>query len=69
MLGEHFTNARRFDEAEEWLLGAERELVQLRGEEAQPVRDTRSRLVALYTAWGRPQEAAAWQGKLAVQTP
>jgi serine/threonine protein kinase/Tfp pilus assembly protein PilF len=69
VLGEHFTNARRFGDAEAWLLDAERELVELRGDEAQPVRDTRQRLVDLYVAWGKPQQAAAWREKLDAPTP
>jgi serine/threonine-protein kinase len=60
VLGEHFTNARRFAEAEQLLLAAERELVELRGEEAQPVADTRRRLAELYTAWGKPDRAARY---------
>jgi tetratricopeptide (TPR) repeat protein len=63
-LAEHLTRARRFTEAEGLLLAAERDLVELRGEEAQPVRDTWTRLVSLYEAWNKPTERATWQARL-----
>ncbi|MCC6242152.1 MAG: serine/threonine protein kinase [Gemmatimonadaceae bacterium] len=63
-LGEYFTIARNFTEAERWLLDAEKKLVTIRGEKAPLVRDVRLRLVALYEAWGKPSEVAAWKARL-----
>lgn len=63
ILGEYLTLARRFAEAEPLLVGSEQALVASRGETAPIVRDARERLVALYEAWGKPREAAAWNAK------
>jgi serine/threonine-protein kinase len=60
VLGEHLTLAGRYPEAERILLAAHDRLVALRGRDSYAARDTRDRLRALYTAWGRPTEAAAW---------
>jgi eukaryotic-like serine/threonine-protein kinase len=64
-LGEHMVLARRFAEAETLLLAAEQRLVELRGENAPVVRDTRQRLVMLYEAWQRPADAEHWRVRLA----
>jgi serine/threonine-protein kinase len=64
MLGAHMVAAGRFQEAEKLLLAAEKKLVEARGESAPVVGDARKRIVALYSAWGKPQEAAKWQAKL-----
>jgi hypothetical protein len=64
-LGEHMVLARRFDEAESLLLGAAKRLVELRGESAPAVYDTRERIVMLYDAMQRPDEAARWRALLA----
>ena len=64
VLGEHLGLIRRWKEAEHLLLEAEQTLVAKRGEKSPAVRDTRSRLVALYRSWGRPAEAARWQAKV-----
>jgi len=64
VLGEHLGLTRRWKEAERLLLSAEQALVAKRGEKSPQVRDTRSRLMALYRAWGRPAEAARWQAKM-----
>ena len=61
ILGEHLALSGRFAEAEALMLPAERALVEIRGEDAPPVRDARARLAALYAAWGKPDEAARWQ--------
>lgn len=64
VLGEHLGLLRRWKDAERLLLTAEETLVAKRGEKSPAVRDTRSRLVALYKSWGRPAEAARWQAKV-----
>jgi serine/threonine-protein kinase len=63
-LGEHMVLARRFAEAESLLLGAEAELVAALGDASPIVEPTRRRLVALYTAWERPEDAQKWQARL-----
>ncbi|MHB1328049.1 MAG: serine/threonine-protein kinase [Gemmatimonadales bacterium] len=65
ILGEHMTRAGRYTEAEQRLLASERRLVELRGESAPIVVDARTRLVDLYQAWGKPEQAAQWQAKRA----
>ena len=64
ILGAHMTAAGRFKEAEGLLLPAERKLVEARGEEAPVVNDVRKRIVALYKAWGKEDEALKWEAKL-----
>lgn len=64
VLGEHLTRARRFAEAEALLLGAERRLAEVRGEEAPQTVDARKRLVALYQAWRRPDAARNWEARI-----
>lgn len=56
---------KRYAEAEEVLLRTERELVAARGEGAPVIADARQRIVDLYTAWNRPQQAEEWRAKLA----
>ncbi len=68
-LAAHLTLARRFREAEALLLPAERELTTALGEQAPSVIDARRRLVDLYTAWQRPDDAGAWRAKLPSTTP
>jgi hypothetical protein len=63
-LGAIVGRAGRFAEAESLLIGSEAELLELRGPMAQPVKDTRQRLVDLYRAWNKPTEAAVWQARL-----
>ncbi len=60
-LGAIVTLTGRFEEAESLLVAGERELLALRGPQAQPVKDARQRLVDLYMAWGKPEEAAKWR--------
>ncbi|HET9066092.1 MAG TPA: serine/threonine-protein kinase [Gemmatimonadales bacterium] len=69
VLGEHLTRARRFAEAERLLLGAEHRLTEVRGAEAPQTTATRERLVQLYTAWHRPEQAAQWAALLPADTP
>jgi eukaryotic-like serine/threonine-protein kinase len=64
ILGEHLTLAKRYPEAEAHLLAGEAALVKARGEDAPIIQDSRKRLVALYTAWEKPAEAATWRAKL-----
>lgn len=59
--GEHLTFAKRYPEAERILLASHAKLLELRGLTSYPVRDTRGRLVRLYTAWGKPTETAKWK--------
>ena len=63
-LGAHYTLAGRYQEAESLLVPAERRLVELRGEQAPIVATARTRLVDLYAAWGKPDEARAWKAKI-----
>ncbi|CAN5878791.1 serine/threonine-protein kinase [soil metagenome] len=60
-LGEALTAAGRYAEAERILLASERRLTELRGEGTLPVQDARKRLVGLYEAWNRPDDAARWR--------
>jgi hypothetical protein len=69
ILGGHLVLAKRFAEAETLLVDAERELAATLGNDSPIVTDSRQRLVGLYTAWNRPQDAARWQSQLPVQTP
>jgi serine/threonine protein kinase/tetratricopeptide (TPR) repeat protein len=64
ILGEHFAIARKFDQAEPLLLASEKALVAARGEAAPIVQDARGRIVRMYEAWGRADEAARWRAKL-----
>ena len=61
ILGGHLVLAGRLAEAEPLLLDAERDLATVLGDESAIVADARRRLVALYTARGRPEDAARWQ--------
>ncbi|HRP07659.1 MAG TPA: serine/threonine-protein kinase [Gemmatimonadales bacterium] len=69
VLGDHLARRGRFAEAEPLLLTSERQLVEARGPQAGPVQDARQRLVHLYTAWGKPDEAARWQARLDSEAP
>ena len=63
-LGESLARQSRFDEAEPFLLEGYLEM------NASPlawklrVRQAAERLVALYEAWGKPEQAAEWRAKL-----
>ena len=64
ILGAHMTLTGNFTGAEALLLPAEKKLVELRGESAPVVKDARTRIVDLYTAWGNLDKAAQWQRKI-----
>jgi eukaryotic-like serine/threonine-protein kinase len=64
MIGEVLTLDRRYAEAETLLLGAEAQIREKRGASSTAVADQRKRLVALYTRWGKPAEAAKWKVRL-----
>jgi serine/threonine-protein kinase len=64
ILGEHLILAKRYEEAERHLLAGEKGLVEARGESAPIVADARKRLVKLYEAWGKPDQAAQWKARL-----
>ncbi len=65
ILGAHLVLAKRYQEAEPIMLTAERELTAALGTDAPIVASARERLVRLYTAWQRPDEARKWQATLA----
>jgi serine/threonine protein kinase/tetratricopeptide (TPR) repeat protein len=60
-MGRCFVSTGRFDEAQTLLTGAYTVLAALPEVQAVHARDAATVLVALYTAWGKPQEAAAWR--------
>ncbi|MEO8334761.1 MAG: serine/threonine-protein kinase [bacterium] len=64
ILGEHLALRKQFPQAETLLLRSERALVAARGEKAPIVGDARKRIVAMYDAWGKSDEAARWRAKL-----
>ena len=61
LLGATLVALSRYDEAEAVLLDAHRDLTALPGPPGRDARTTLTRLVALYTAWGRPDRAAAYR--------
>jgi eukaryotic-like serine/threonine-protein kinase len=61
VLGAALTALGRYDEAEALLLDAQRVLKDIPGLQEQEARATRSRLVTLYEAWGRPEKAAPYR--------
>ena len=60
VLGAALMALARYDEAEV-LLNAQRVLKDIPGAQGQEARATRTRLVALYEAWGRPEKAAVYR--------
>jgi non-specific serine/threonine protein kinase/serine/threonine-protein kinase len=62
-MGTCLVAARRFDEAQTVLTSAYTVLAAQPESQALPARDAAGVLVALYTAWAKPQEAAAWRQK------
>ncbi len=56
-LGALRTSQRRFEEAEELLTQAHRKLSEVHGAHAYPAVRALDRRIALYDAWGRPEEA------------
>lgn len=61
VLGACLTAERRYREAEALLLRAAASLERSRGRDHERTVEARHRLVALYAAWGRPDQAAAWR--------
>ncbi len=64
ILGEHFVLTGDYAKAEKHLLAGERDLLASRSEDAPIMQDSRHRIVKLYEAWGKPDEAALWRAKL-----
>jgi serine/threonine-protein kinase len=64
VLGEHYVLAGRYRDAEALLLPSERRLLELRGLRSPSVVSARERLVALYEAWGKQEDAARWRAAL-----
>ncbi|MEO8063245.1 MAG: tetratricopeptide repeat protein [Pseudomonadota bacterium] len=64
MIGANLTLMKRYDEAEGMLISSERQLLAARGENAPILADARQRLVDLYVAWNKPEEAERWRVKL-----
>ncbi len=61
VLGDHYTRAGQFGEAERLLLRSEKHLLELRGADSPQVLDAMARLARLYDAMGRPEEAQRWR--------
>ncbi len=57
LLGDALTQLKRFGEAEPLLLHAHATLRRIPGVQGRDARDNVKRLMALYDAWGRPQDA------------
>ncbi|MEJ0085659.1 MAG: serine/threonine-protein kinase [Pseudomonadota bacterium] len=64
MIGANLVLLKRYAEAEKILLDTEQRLLAARGEGAPVIADARQRLVMLYEAWNKPEEAARWRSKL-----
>lgn len=62
LLGEALTVLGRYAEAEPLLLAAHGVLADVPGPQGRDAKATRSRLVALYEAWGFPAKAAPYRG-------
>jgi tetratricopeptide (TPR) repeat protein len=64
LLGECLTGLGRYDEAERLLLHAYPLLRDQPGADPEPTLAAARRLVKLYEAWGKPDEAARWRTHL-----
>lgn len=64
LLGATLTRLGRYTEAEHWLLDARRELDGSSSPLPHDVHDTMIHLIALYTAWGKHDEAARYRALL-----
>ena len=60
-LGACLTQLKRYPEAEEQLLAAYAGLKTVRGEQHALTRKAVSRLIELYEAWGKPDQAAPYR--------
>jgi hypothetical protein len=63
--GASLAGQRRYAEAERHLLDAEKGLREARSTPRRYYRQAVERLVKLYEAWGKPDEAARWRKELA----
>ncbi len=63
-LGDCLGRLRRFHEAEALLLQSHASLRDLFRDEDRRTQEAIRRLAALYDAWGEPEKAAAWKGRL-----
>lgn len=64
ILGEHYVAMREYAKAEELLVHAQQTFVTTLGEQHARTLTNIRRLIALYTAWGKPAKAAEWSAKL-----
>lgn len=64
-LGEVLTLAKRYREAETLLLTAEEQLSSELDSASPVLHDVRQRLIALYKAWGRADDVARWESRVA----
>ncbi len=64
VLGEHYTLLRDYRRAESTLLAAQALFDSTVGDDSPRTQVNTRRLVALYTAWGKPKEAAAYAATL-----
>jgi serine/threonine-protein kinase len=64
VLGEHYTFLKQYPRAERTLLHAQTTFVNALGESNPRTQVNTRRLVGLYVAWGRPDQAAIYQAKL-----
>ncbi|MDB5324368.1 MAG: pknB 8 [Phycisphaerales bacterium] len=63
-LGLFYVSQKKYDQAERQLLNAQRHFQNQGRDGAEPRLDTTADLVALYTAWNKPKEAAQWRDRL-----
>jgi serine/threonine protein kinase/Tfp pilus assembly protein PilF len=63
-LAEHYASVKQYPRAEEMMLNAQRLYVKSLGETNSRTAVNTRRLVALYTAWGKPEKAAEYAAKL-----
>ena len=68
-LGECLTALQRFDEAEPVLVGAYEALLGAKGEAFAATVTALQRVITLYDAWGKPEQAAEWRAKLPPTQP
>ena len=69
VLGEHYMLRKNYAKAEQALLGAQDLFVQTLGESSPRTQVNTRRLVALYSAWGKPAKAAEYSAKLPLPKP
>ena len=64
LLGDALTALKRYEEAEAVLLDARRDLQSVPAMRGSEMKDTITRLVALYVAWGKTENARAYRSLL-----